>query len=85
MMTLSTLLPQDRYFLGDGEPKKYDLLLQNLFQHEKVEAVLNDFARPLGPHKEEEYLARLMNEAYAAYRADRGEAVDAAEAADEAA
>jgi hypothetical protein len=84
ILALSTLLPDERHWPGDGQPKKWDLLLCSLFEHVKAEDVLEDFRqRPFEQH--EAYIERLIREAYAAHKAEV-EAAQAPEAAtDEAA
>jgi hypothetical protein len=77
-LMLSTLLPDERHWPGDGQPKKWGLLLRFLYEHEKVEACLQDLSqKPLDQH--EAYVERLMREAYAAHKAE-GEAAQTLEA-----
>jgi hypothetical protein len=81
-LAISTLLPDDRHWPGDGQPKKWPLLLRYLFQHEKVGAFLQDLSQ-MPFEQQEAYIERHMREAYKAYRAE-GVAVETsnAEAAD---
>jgi len=69
---LSTLLPDDRHWPGDGQPKKWGFLVCNLIQHEKEEDFLKDLSRrPSEQH--EAYIEGLMREAYEVHKAE-GEA-----------
>jgi len=84
ILDLSTLLPNDRHWPGDGQPKKWHLLLRYLIQHEKVEGFLQDlFQRPFEKH--EAFIERLMREAYAAHKAEREAAQTLGAETDEAA
>jgi hypothetical protein len=89
ILAMSTLLPQDRHALGDGEPKRYGLFLQTVFEHEKEHGVLNDLHRRPERHRKREYIERLIERAYVDYRRARAETTvvsevsEAAEAADE--
>jgi hypothetical protein len=80
MLALSTLLPDDRHWPGDGQPKKWGLLLRFLYEHERVETCLQDLCqRPLEQH--EAYIDRLMREAHEAHRAAEGVAAETVGAA----
>jgi hypothetical protein len=77
ILELFTLMPDERHWPGDGQPKKWGLLLRYLIQHEKEEAFLNDLCkRPFEQH--EAFIERLMREAYAAHKAE-GEAAQTLE------
>jgi hypothetical protein len=83
ILTLSTLLPNERHWPGDGHPKKWDLLLCSVFEHDKVETCLQHLSQtPIDKH--EAYVERLMREAYAAHKAE-GEGTQTPEADSEAA
>src|SRR5262249_12680448 len=81
MLALSRLLPDERHWPGDGQPKKWPLLLRYLYEHDKVEACLNHLSyTPSEQH--DAYIERLMREAYAAHKAEaEGEAAQTLEAA----
>jgi hypothetical protein len=68
-LMLSTLLPNDRHWPGDGQPKKWGLLLRYLIQHDKAEACVQDFFKT-PPEEHEAFIERLMREAYATHKAE---------------
>jgi hypothetical protein len=83
-LMLSTLLPGERHWPGDGEPQKWALLLRFLFQHEKAGDLLQDlFQMPLDQH--EAYVERQMRDAYATHKAEVEAAQTREAVADEAA
>lgn len=80
ILALSTLLPNNRHWPDEGQPKKFGLLLQYLFGHEMVERFLQDLCqRPLEQH--EASIERLMREALEAHRAAEGVTAEVIEAA----
>jgi hypothetical protein len=68
-LMLSTLLPNDRHWPGDGQPKKWGLLLRFLYEHDKAEDCVQDFFKT-PPEEHEAYIERLMREAYATHKAE---------------
>jgi hypothetical protein len=69
IVALSTLLPGERYWPGDGEPKKWDLLLRSVFEHDKAKSLMQHFSQtPLEQH--EAYIERLLGEAHEAHKAE---------------
>jgi hypothetical protein len=68
-LMLSTLLPNDRHWPGDGQPKKWGLLLRYLIQHDKAEDCVQDFFKT-PPEEHEAYVEQHMREAYATYKAE---------------